>query len=75
MVVTKDTIINDILIEDLDVAPYFMDIGMHCIGCYASMGETVEEACMVHGIDPDELVNALNEYFASKEAAKTEEQK
>ncbi len=75
MVVTKDTIINDILLEDLDVAPYFMDIGMHCIGCYASMGETVEEACMVHGIDPDELVNALNDYFASKETAKAEEQK
>ncbi|MBQ5316180.1 MAG: DUF1858 domain-containing protein [Oscillospiraceae bacterium] len=75
MVVTKDTIINDILLEDLDVAPYFMDIGMHCIGCYASMGETVEEACMVHGIDPDDLVNALNEYFAAKEKEKTEEQK
>ena len=72
MVVTKDTIINDILIEDLDVAPYFMDIGMHCIGCYASMGETVEEACMVHGVDPDELVNVLNEHFASK-AAKEEQ--
>ncbi|MBQ7991164.1 MAG: DUF1858 domain-containing protein [Oscillospiraceae bacterium] len=68
MVVTKDTIINDILMEDMDVAPFFLDIGMHCIGCFASMGETVEEACMVHGIEPDELVEALNNYFRLKEA-------
>ncbi|MBR4223232.1 MAG: DUF1858 domain-containing protein [Oscillospiraceae bacterium] len=66
LTVTKDTVINDILMEDMDVAPFFLDMGMHCIGCFASMGETVEEACMVHGVEPDDLIDALNEYFASK---------
>ena len=73
--VTKDMTIGEIIRLDADLAGVLMSGGMHCIGCYASMGETVEEACMVHGIDPDELVNALNDYFASKETAKAEEQK
>ena len=45
-------------------APLFMNIGMHCLGCPASRGETVEQACMVHGVDPDELCAELNDYFA-----------
>ncbi len=69
MTVTKETVISDILMEDMDVAPFFMDIGMHCIGCPASLGETIEEACMVHGVDPDELVEALNNYFSQKTQA------
>ena len=44
MVVTKDTIIGDILDEDFDAAPYFLDMGMHCLGCPASRGETIAEA-------------------------------
>ena len=50
--------------ELLEVAPEKAEIlinaGMHCLGCPASQGETIEEACMVHGIDVDELVNMLN---------------
>lgn len=62
--ITKDTIIGDILNIAPQTAPLFMGIGMHCLGCPASRGETVEQACMVHGVDPDELCAELNDYFA-----------
>lgn len=65
--VNKDTIIGEILDNDFDVAPYFMEIGMHCLGCPASRGETIEQACAVHGTDPDALVEKLNAHFASKQ--------
>lgn len=58
--ITKDTIIGDILDVCPDAAPVFFEIGMHCLGCPASRGETVEQACMVHGTDPDALVEKLN---------------
>ncbi len=64
--VTKDTIIGDILDVDFDVAPYFIDMGMHCLGCPSARGETIEEACAVHGVDPDELVKKLNAHFSGK---------
>lgn len=64
--VTKDTIIGDILDVDFDVAPFFLEIGMHCLGCPASRGESIEQACAVHGTDADALVKKLNEYFANK---------
>ena len=54
--VTRETIIGDILDMDQTTAPYFMEIGMHCLGCPASRGETIEEACEVHGVDCDELI-------------------
>jgi len=66
MTVTKDTVIGDILDEDFDVAPYFLEMGMHCLGCPASRGETIEQACAVHGTDPAELVAQLNAYFENK---------
>ena len=59
MVVTKDTIIDEILKADQDTAPYFLEIGMHCLGCPASRGETLEQACDVHGTDVDDLVEKL----------------
>ena len=60
MTITKDTIIGDILDIAPQTAPIFMSIGMHCLGCLASRGETVEMACMVHGVDPDELLAEVN---------------
>ena len=54
--ITKDTIIGDILDIAPETAPLFMAIGMHCLGCPASRGETVEEACMVHGIENTQAV-------------------
>lgn len=59
--ITKDTVIGDILDVAPQTAPIFFSIGMHCLGCPASRGETVEEACMVHGIDPDKLLEIVNE--------------
>lgn len=58
--ITKDTVIGDILDIAPDTAPIFMSIGMHCLGCPASRGETVAEACMVHGVDPDQLLAKVN---------------
>ena len=66
--VTRETIIGDILDMDQTTAPYFMEIGMHCLGCPASRGETIEEACEVHGVDCDELIGKLNEHLAVKKA-------
>ena len=63
---TKDTIIGDILDIDETTAPIFLSIGMHCLGCPASRGETVEQACMVHGVDVDALVKAVNEHIKDK---------
>lgn len=63
MTITKDTIIGDILDADRATAPYFLEMGMHCLGCPASRGETIEEACAVHGVDADELVGKLNAHL------------
>lgn len=60
MEITKNSIIGDVLDKYPQVAPLFFSIGMHCLGCPASRGETIEEACMVHGADCDELVKSLN---------------
>ena len=61
--ITKDTIIGDILDIAPQTAPIFFSIGMHCLGCPSSRGETVEEACMVHGVDADEFLDALNAFL------------
>ena len=60
MEITKNSIIGDVLQQHPEPAPLFFSIGMHCLGCPASRGETIEEACMVHGADADALVEALN---------------
>ena len=60
MTITKDTIIGDILDAKPDAAPLFMEIGMHCLGCPASRGETLAEACEVHGVNPDDLLAKIN---------------
>ena len=58
--IEKDTIIGDILDVAPQSAPLFFAIGMHCLGCPSSRGETVEQACMVHGVDVDALLEKLN---------------
>jgi hybrid cluster-associated redox disulfide protein len=60
MTITKDTVIGDVLDEKPELAKFFLEIGMHCLGCPASRGETIEEACQVHGTDVDELLEKLN---------------
>ena len=66
MKVTKESIIGDVLDFDIGTAEFFFSIGMHCLGCPASRGESIEDACVVHGTDPDELVEQINEYLESK---------
>lgn len=66
MKVTKETVISDVLDIDIETAQFFFEIGMHCLGCPAAKGETIEQACAVHGTDPDELVNKINEFLDSK---------
>lgn len=61
---TKDTIISEVLEEAPGAAPVFFSIGMHCLGCAMASGETIEEACAVHGVDPDEFLDVLNNYVA-----------
>ena len=51
--ITKSTMIGELLQIDQNIAPILLNIGMHCLGCPSSQMETVEEAAMVHGIDPD----------------------
>ena len=67
MKVTKDSIIGDVLDYNAGTAKFFFEIGMHCLGCPASRGESIEDACAVHGTNADELVAKLNAFLASKQ--------
>lgn len=64
MQITKDMIIADILRVDEGLIGVLMDAGMHCVGCPSAQGESLEEAAMVHGLNPDVVTNQLNEYLA-----------
>ena len=64
--ITKDSIIVDILNTEPETASFFVDMGMSCLGCPSARGETVEQACAVHGVDADALVASINAYMASK---------
>ena len=66
MKVTKETLIGTILDYDVNTAKFFFEIGMHCLGCPHSRGESIEDACKVHGTNADELVAKINEYLQSK---------
>ncbi len=60
MKVTKDTVIGTILDTAPQTAPYFLEMGMHCLGCPSARSETIEQACLVHGVNADELVEKIN---------------
>ena len=66
MVVTKETLIGDILDYDVQTAQFFFEIGMHCLGCPHSRGESIEEACAVHGTDAETLVKKINDFLSTK---------
>ena len=66
MKVTKESIIGDVLDYDEGTAEFFFAIGMHCLGCPASRGESIEDACAVHGTDANELVAKINAYLENK---------
>ena len=63
--IEKTTIIGEILDNAPQTVPFFLSIGMHCLGCPSSRGETVEEACMVHNTSVDDLVKELNDIIAA----------
>ncbi|MBM6947244.1 DUF1858 domain-containing protein [Mordavella massiliensis] len=65
--ITKETTIGELLNINMNVAPILMEIGMHCLGCPASQGESLEEAAMVHGIDADLLVEKINAFLKANE--------
>lgn len=66
MKITKDMLIGEVLDLDQSAAEYFFEIGMHCLGCPASRGESIEDACAVHGTDCDELIEKLNRHFSDQ---------
>lgn len=67
MQINKDMIIMDVLKMNMDTAKFFLEIGMHCLGCPSASGETIEQACMVHGADADKLVADINKFLAEQE--------
>lgn len=66
MTVTKKSVIGDVLDFDPETVQFFFAIGMHCLGCPASRGESIEDACAVHGTNADELVEQINKFLAGK---------
>lgn len=66
MKVTKGSVIGDILDHEPETAQFFFAIGMHCLGCPASRGESIADACAVHGTDADALIAQINDFLAAK---------
>jgi hybrid cluster-associated redox disulfide protein len=64
--ITKDTLIGDALMMDGGIAPILMGAGMECIFCPSAAGETIEQAAMVHGINPDDLLEDIQDYLSSQ---------
>ena len=64
--VTKESIIGDVLDACPDTARFFFEIGMHCLGCPSARGESIEDACAVHGTDADELIAKINAFLESE---------
>lgn len=67
MTITKDMIIAEVLNMDRGTIPIFFRNGLQCLGCAMASGETIEEACAIHGLDCDLLIEELNRFFESKE--------
>lgn len=66
MKVTKESIIGDVLDFAPATAKFFFEIGMHCLGCPSARGESIEDACAVHGTDADELIAKINAFLESE---------
>ncbi len=64
--VTKQSTIGEILDADIDTAKFFLEMGMHCLGCPSARGESIEQACMVHDVDVDQFVQDINAFLANK---------
>ena len=66
MDITRETVIGEIVECCPEAMPVFQSIGMHCLGCAMASGETVEEACAAHGVDPDEFLEYLSNYLRTE---------
>ena len=75
MEITKNSLVGDVLDIDPTTAEYFFAMGMHCLGCPSARGESIEDACAVHGVDADDLVAKLNAHIAKQFEEKTAKQK
>ena len=67
MTISKDMLIGEILAVDIGIAKFLLEMGMHCLGCPSARGESLEQACEVHGVDVDELIVQINEYLSLSE--------
>jgi hybrid cluster-associated redox disulfide protein len=65
MEINKDMTVGEVLDMNGELAPFFLEMGMHCLGCPMSRGESVEQACEVHGVDADELIGRINEFLSA----------
>ena len=66
MEITQKTTMGEMLEYDMGIAYILMQCGMHCVGCPSSIGESLEEACMVHGLNADEVMAKVQEYLDTK---------
>ncbi len=66
MVVTKESVIGDVLDAEPTTAQFFLAMGMHCLGCPSARGESIADACDVHGVDADDLVEQINSFLSGK---------
>ena len=66
MQINKNMLIGEILELDVETAPFFFEMGLHCLGCPSARSESLEDACAVHGVDVDEMVNKINAFLATK---------
>lgn len=64
--INKDMTIGEIIRTDNNIIPILLDSGMHCVGCPSAQGETLEEACMVHGIEVEHLVEQINAFLSAE---------
>ena len=69
MVITKQTTMGQMLEYDMGIAYILMQSGMHCVGCPSSIGESLEEACQVHGLDADKVMETIQEYLNTRKEA------
>ena len=73
MEITKATTMGEMLQYDMGIAYVLMEAGMHCVGCPSSIGESLEEACMVHGLNADEVMASIQEYLNAKKESEQAE--
>lgn len=66
MEITKQTTMGEMLEYERGIAYVLMQSGMHCVGCPASTDETLEQACEVHGLDADAVLQSITEYLKAK---------